>query len=91
MVGDAKSAGVVGGGECHVVGSGLEMVYDMDGEEGLWGEELSEEKEKTGGVGACGVGDGDEWIRSALWEAASKGRGELGSVNWRHEMNTALS
>lgn len=59
VVGDTEGARVVGSGGGHVLGGGLEVVEDMDGEEGVGGDELAEEEEETGRVGAGGIRDGD--------------------------------
>ena len=77
VVGDAEGGGVFGCGDGHVIGSGLETVYDMDGEEGGWRKELAEEEEQTGRVRAGRVGDGDGELRGT----ATEGSGELADVD----------
>lgn len=52
VMGYAEDVGICSCGCGHVGRSGLEVVHDMDGEEGAGREELAEEEEETGGVGA---------------------------------------
>lgn len=80
VVGYAEDVGIRSCDSGHVGGSGLEVMYDMDGEEGAGGEELAEEEEETGGVGASRVGDGDDGTGDGR-ETATKCEGELGGMD----------
>lgn len=86
VVGYAEDAGVCSSGSGHVRGSGLEVVDDMDGEEGGGREELAEEEEETGGVGSGGVGDGDDGA-GVEGETATEGSGELGRTDRKRHVD----
>lgn len=78
-VGNAEEVGIFGSGYGHGSGSRLEMMHDMDGEEGGRGEELAEEEEEAGRVGAGRVGDGDG--DGGARDTAGEGRRELEGVD----------
>lgn len=78
VVGNAEEVGIFGSDYGHGRGSRLEMVYDMDGEEGGRGEELAEEEEQTRRVGPGRVGDGDGDGGGGAGDTAAEGGRELG-------------